>query len=60
MLSKPSQTIDAFAMVKPLAHGMLVAGELSKNLGLLDQSELELLREGSSAVWAASLRKQSG
>lgn len=26
--------------------GMLVAGELSKNLGLLDQSELELLRAG--------------
>ena len=29
-----------------VGHGMLVAGELSKNLGLLDQSELELLREG--------------
>jgi 3-dehydroquinate synthase len=28
-----------------VGHGMLVAGELSKNLGLLDQSELELLRE---------------
>jgi 3-dehydroquinate synthase len=26
--------------------GMLVAGELSKNLGLLDKSELELLRAG--------------
>ncbi|MBA2703936.1 MAG: 3-dehydroquinate synthase [Blastocatellia bacterium] len=26
--------------------GMLLAGELSKNLGLLDQSELELLRAG--------------
>jgi 3-dehydroquinate synthase len=28
--------------------GMLVAGELSKNLGLLDQTELELLREAVS------------
>jgi 3-dehydroquinate synthase len=28
-----------------VGHGMLAAGELSKNLGLLDQSELELLRE---------------
>jgi 3-dehydroquinate synthase len=28
--------------------GMLVAGELSKNLGLLDRSELELLQEGIS------------
>lgn len=28
-----------------VGHGMLVAGELSKNLGLLDQSELELLRQ---------------
>jgi 3-dehydroquinate synthase len=28
-----------------VGYGMLVAGELSKNLGLLDQSELELLRE---------------
>lgn len=28
--------------------GMLVAGELSKNLGLLDQRELELLREAVS------------
>ena len=27
---------------------MLVAGELSKNLGLLDQSELELLRQAVS------------
>ena len=27
-----------------VGHGMLVAGELSKHLGLLDQSELELLR----------------
>lgn len=26
-----------------VGHGMLVAGELSKNLGLMDQSELELL-----------------
>lgn len=31
-----------------VGYGMLVAGELSKNLGLLDQSELELLRQ---AVW---------
>lgn len=29
-----------------VGHGILVAGELSKNLGLLEQSELELLREG--------------
>lgn len=29
-----------------VGHGMLVVGELSKNLGLLNQSELELLREG--------------
>lgn len=29
-----------------VGHGMLAAGELSKNLGLLEQSELELLREG--------------
>lgn len=29
-----------------VGHGMLVAGELSRNLGLLDSSELELLREG--------------
>lgn len=29
-----------------VGHGMLVAAELSKNLGLLDQSELELLNEG--------------
>ncbi len=29
-----------------VGHGMLAAGELSKNLGLLDKSELELLREG--------------
>lgn len=28
-----------------VGHGMLVAGELSKHLGLLDQSELELLRQ---------------
>ena len=28
-----------------VGHGMLVAGELSKNLGLLDQTELELLKE---------------
>lgn len=28
-----------------VGHGVLVAGELSKNLGLLDQSELELIRE---------------
>ncbi|HEV7473768.1 MAG TPA: 3-dehydroquinate synthase [Pyrinomonadaceae bacterium] len=28
-----------------VGHGMLVAAELSKNLGLLDQSELELFRE---------------
>jgi 3-dehydroquinate synthase len=29
-----------------VGHGMLVAGELSKNLGLLEQSELESLRQG--------------
>lgn len=29
-----------------VGHGILVAGELSKNLGLLDQSELELLSQG--------------
>ncbi len=29
-----------------VGQGMLVVGELSKNLGLLDQSELELLRAG--------------
>ncbi|MEK6282155.1 MAG: 3-dehydroquinate synthase [Acidobacteriota bacterium] len=29
-----------------VGHGMLAAGALSKNLGLLEQSELELLREG--------------
>ncbi|MEP6743072.1 MAG: 3-dehydroquinate synthase [bacterium] len=29
-----------------VGRGMLVAGELSKNLGLLDRSELELLRAG--------------
>lgn len=29
-----------------VGHGILVAAELSKNLGLLDQSELELLNEG--------------
>jgi 3-dehydroquinate synthase len=28
-----------------VGHGVLVAGELSKNLGLLDQSELELLSQ---------------
>jgi 3-dehydroquinate synthase len=28
-----------------VGHGMLVAGELSKNLGLLEQSELELLNK---------------
>lgn len=28
-----------------VGHGMLVAGELSKNLGLLNESELELLRQ---------------
>ncbi len=31
-----------------VGKGMLVAGELSKNLGLLDQTELELLREAVS------------
>jgi 3-dehydroquinate synthase len=31
-----------------VGYGMLVAGELSKNLGLLDQSELELLRQAVS------------
>ena len=31
-----------------VGHGMLVAGELSKNLGLLDQTELELLNEAVS------------
>ena len=29
-----------------VGHGMLVAGELSKDLGLLQSSELELLRQG--------------
>lgn len=29
-----------------VGHGMLVAGEISKNLGLLKESELELLRSG--------------
>lgn len=29
-----------------VGHGVRVAGELSKNLGLLEQSELELLNEG--------------
>jgi 3-dehydroquinate synthase len=29
-----------------VGHGMLAAGALSKNLGLLEESELELLREG--------------
>ena len=29
-----------------VGHGMLAAGALSKNLGLLDKSELESLREG--------------
>jgi 3-dehydroquinate synthase len=28
-----------------VGHGIVVAGELSKNLGLLDQSELELLKQ---------------
>jgi len=28
-----------------VGHGMLVAGELSRNLGLLEQSELELLKQ---------------
>ncbi len=32
-----------------VGYGMLVAGELSKNLGLLDQSELELLRQAVSS-----------
>jgi 3-dehydroquinate synthase len=31
-----------------VGQGMLVAGELSKNLGLLDQSELKLLRQAVS------------
>ena len=31
-----------------VGHGMLVAGELSKNLGLLEQSELELLKRAVS------------
>jgi len=31
-----------------VGHGILVAGELSKNMGLLDESELELLRHGVS------------
>ena len=31
-----------------VGHGMLVAGALSKNLGLLDASELELLRQAVS------------
>jgi len=29
-----------------VGHGIMVAGELSKNLGLLDQSELESLSQG--------------
>jgi 3-dehydroquinate synthase len=29
-----------------VGHGMLVAGQISKNIGLLDTSELESLREG--------------
>lgn len=29
-----------------VGHGIMVAGELSKNLGLLEQSELESLRQG--------------
>lgn len=29
-----------------VGHGILVAGELSRNLGLLEQSELELLQQG--------------
>jgi 3-dehydroquinate synthase len=29
-----------------VGHGMLVAGEISKSMGLLDAAELELLREG--------------
>jgi 3-dehydroquinate synthase len=36
-----------------VGYGMLVAGELSKNLGLLDQSELELLRQ--AVRWCGSL-----
>jgi len=32
-----------------VGYGMLVAGELSKNLGLLDQSELESLRQAVSS-----------
>lgn len=31
-----------------VGHGILVAGELSKNLGLLDQTELELLKQAVS------------
>ena len=31
-----------------VGHGMLIAGELSKNLGLLDQTELELLNKAVS------------
>jgi len=31
-----------------VGHGMLVAGELSKDLGLLEQSELELLKQAVS------------
>ena len=31
-----------------VGHGMLAAGQLSKNLGLLDESELELLRQAVS------------
>jgi 3-dehydroquinate synthase len=37
-----------FRQGEAVGHGMLVAGENSKNLGLLDQSELELLCEGVS------------
>ena len=38
----------SFRHGEAVGHGMLVAGELSKIAGLLDQSELELLRQGVS------------
>jgi len=42
------ETITNYRLLRhgeAVGHGMLVAGELSKNLGLLSKTELELLRE---------------